>query len=416
MNIKGLIPGTDGPALKGFCDGTHRLISPEETVARARPFLPEMGITRIANVTGLDRIGIPVVMVCRPNSRTLAVAQGKGLDLAAAKASGLMESIESYHAERITLPLVMGSYEELLPRYRLVDVMELPRPVWSRFHSNVPLLWIEGYDLLQNEAVWLPYEIVHTNYTLAMRVRSGNFVASSNGLASGNNLLEAISHGICEVVERDAAALSSLLGEAALAQTRIDLRTVADRGCREVLDQYERAGVDVVVWDITSNVGIPAFQCLINEREDNPVRRLYSAEGMGCHPVRPIALLRALTEAAQSRLTAISGSRDDISREEFHHLRNPELLRLNRALTLADGALRHFDDGPTFSGATFDEDVAWELERVRSVGIRSVVVVNLTKQEFNLSVVRVVIPGLECLRREGDVPGPRGRAWLELQP
>jgi ribosomal protein S12 methylthiotransferase accessory factor YcaO len=29
---------------------------------------PVMGITRVANVTGLDSVGIPVVMVCRPNS------------------------------------------------------------------------------------------------------------------------------------------------------------------------------------------------------------------------------------------------------------------------------------------------------------------------------------------------------------
>jgi len=416
MNTTGLTPGADRPALKGFRDGTHRLVSPDETVARARPFLPEMGITRIANVTGLDRIGIPVVMVCRPNSRTLAVAQGKGLDLAAAKASGLMESIESYHAERITLPLVMGSCEELLPRYRLADVDQLPRTIWSSFQPHQPLLWIEGYDLLQEDAVWVPYEIVHTNYTLAMRVRSGCFIASSNGLASGNSLLEALSHGICEVVERDAAALSALGGETQIQKARINLATVADRGCREVLEKYERAGVDVVVWEITSDVGISAFRCLISERDEDPLRRLYSAEGMGCHPCRAIALLRALTEAAQSRLTAISGSRDDISCEEYHHLRNPEVLRQNRALTLANGSLRHFDDGPTFSGATFDEDVAWELERLRAIGIRSVVVVNLTKPEFNLPVVRVVIPGLECLRRDDDIPGPRGRAWLESQP
>ena len=62
-----------------------------------------MGITRIANVTGLDRIGIPVVMVCRPNARSIAVSQGKGLDMDAAIVSGLMESAELYHAEQIEL-------------------------------------------------------------------------------------------------------------------------------------------------------------------------------------------------------------------------------------------------------------------------------------------------------------------------
>ena len=50
-------------AAKAYRDGTHRLVSPRETVERVRPFMASMGITRIANVTGLDCIGIPVVMV-----------------------------------------------------------------------------------------------------------------------------------------------------------------------------------------------------------------------------------------------------------------------------------------------------------------------------------------------------------------
>jgi ribosomal protein S12 methylthiotransferase accessory factor len=183
-----------------------------------------------------------------------------------------------------------------------------------------------------------------------------------------------------------------------------------------VLEKYERAGVDVAVWEITSDVDLSAFKCLISERDDNPLRRLYSAEGMGCHPCRAIALLRALTEAAQSRLTAISGSRDDIFRKQYESLRSPELLQLNRAVTEVNGSLRRFDDGPTFSGATFDNDVAWELERLRAVGIRRVVVVNLTRPEFGLPVVRVVIPGMESFCREGgDARGARARALAEAQ-
>src|SRR4030081_492760 len=101
--------------------GTHRTVDPAETIARIRPFMPAMAITRIANITGLDCIGIPVVTVCRPNSRSLAVSQGKGLDLVSAQASGLMESIEFYHAERVLLPLKLASYEELRYAQRLVD-------------------------------------------------------------------------------------------------------------------------------------------------------------------------------------------------------------------------------------------------------------------------------------------------------
>ena len=73
-----------GGALKGYTSGTHRTVTPAETLARLKPLLPRMGITRLANVTGLDTIGIPVVMSVRPNSRSRSVSQGKGLDLDAA--------------------------------------------------------------------------------------------------------------------------------------------------------------------------------------------------------------------------------------------------------------------------------------------------------------------------------------------
>ncbi len=95
--------------VKTYRLGTHRTVDPAATLARVRPHLASMGITRIANVTGLDRTGVPVVMVCRPNARSLAVSQGKGLTLDAAKASGVMEAIELYHAERIELPLKLGA-------------------------------------------------------------------------------------------------------------------------------------------------------------------------------------------------------------------------------------------------------------------------------------------------------------------
>src|SRR5438067_4400964 len=151
---------------KHFHSGTHRTIAPEETLRKIRPLTPVMGITRIANVTGLDCIGIPVVMVCRPNSRSIAVSQGKGTTLIAAKVSGLMESIEGYHAEHITLPLKLASYEELCYTHPVVDVRQLPRPADTVFHPNTPLLWIEGFDLVENGNMWLPYELVHLNYTI----------------------------------------------------------------------------------------------------------------------------------------------------------------------------------------------------------------------------------------------------------
>ena len=123
------------------------------------------------------------------------VSLGKALDLAGARASGVMESIEAFMAERIIQPLILGSFNDLQFSHRLVDVDALPRTASSRYHPDFPILWIEGDELLSGGRVWVPYETVHTAYTLPAPTGTGCFTATSNGLASGNHLLEAISHG-----------------------------------------------------------------------------------------------------------------------------------------------------------------------------------------------------------------------------
>src|SRR5580693_1007357 len=118
-------PGSE-EAVKPRRGGAHRRCSPLETLARVTPHLTSMGITRIANVTGLDNIGIPVVMVCRPNSRGLSVSQGKGLDLDEARVSGVMEAAELFHAENIERPLVFETYARLRRQVCVAEPSVLP--------------------------------------------------------------------------------------------------------------------------------------------------------------------------------------------------------------------------------------------------------------------------------------------------
>src|SRR4051812_22825268 len=134
-------------AAKVFTVGTDRVVPLSETLARAEAVSRVAGITRVANVTGLDHIRIPVVTVSRPNSRSVSVFQGKGSTLDAARASGLMEAIEAFHAERIEAPLIMSSYQDLRLRSRTVDVRQLPRLVTSQFHDHLEILWIAARSL-----------------------------------------------------------------------------------------------------------------------------------------------------------------------------------------------------------------------------------------------------------------------------
>ena len=387
----------------------HRTVPPAETLARLLEHLPAMGITRVANVTGLDRIGIPVVMACRPNARSLAVAQGKGASLAAAKVSGIMESIETHHAEHIHLPVVIGSHHELCGDLRLMDVALAPRSTNEAFSHNAPMPWIAGYDLMQEAETSVPLDVVHTNYTADMLALSSNyFTMTSTGLASGNHLLEAISHAICEVVERDALALWRLLGEAPRS-SKLALEKIGNPVCEQLLAAYRDAEVAVHVWDVTSDVGIPVYVCLIHDRAATPVRSVSAAVGAGCHLNAGVALSRALTEAAQSRLTFIAGSRDDMGRALYDRMLGSSS-RLGALLGGPDDACGDLQLRPNGDCATFREDIRRYLECLRAVGVTSVIAIDLTKPEFEIPVVRVVIPGLECAVFGHDVALARKRA------
>ncbi|WP_437792885.1 YcaO-like family protein [Sorangium sp. So ce693] len=405
--------GPPPAAPKRYLAGTHRLVSPDETVERVRPLLPAMGITRIADVTGLDTLGVPVVMVVRPNARSIAVSQGKGSTLAAARASGVMESIEQWHAEHIQLPLKLGTVSELRHRHRLLDVHNLPRLSIVDFHDHLRLFWVAGLDLVTGAPTWVPFEVVHTDYALPLLAASGAFVMSSNGLASGNHPLEAVSHAICELIERDAATLWRLSGPETQRRTRIDLSTVDEPGCRALLEQVDRADVIPFLWEITSDIGVPAFCCTLVDRAPNLHRPIAPMIGFGCHPSRDVALLRAITEAAQSRLTVVTGVRDDVRARGNGP--DDDLRAASRFLEEHAGEppQRSFDDAPDYAGETFDDDVTWEIERLRTVGLNQIVAVDLTRPELEIPVVRVIIPGLEPL---DDVPGyiPGARAQRRL--
>ena len=401
---------SDAGAKKWLC-GTHRCVPPAETLSRIVPLMSRFGISRVANVTGLDRIGLPVVAAYRPNSRSLAVAQGKGVTLEAAKASALMEAIELHHAERVNLPVIYGRFSDLIATHRMVEVTELALTATSKYRDSLPLLWIEGFDLMQQERVLIPYECVHLDATYPQPAGSGCFISSSNGLASGNSLLEAINHGICEVVERDATTLWSLRSTEAREERRVDLTTVNDPTCQEIFKLLDRAEMDLVVWDLTTDVEIPSFLALLLERDRHPDRLQYSSAGMGCHSARDVALLRAVTEAAQSRLTLIAGARDDVFRDEYQRDARRTERTLDHEQLMKTNGVRAFRDIPFFNESSFRDDVVWELDQLSSVGIRRVVVIDLTDPSVNIPVVRVIIPGLESPDHHPDYrAGKRAKA------
>ena len=77
-------------------------------------------------------------------------------------------------------------------------------------------------------------------------------------LSAGNHILEAINHGICEVVERDSISVWNHLDSVSRDRTRLDVRTVDDETCIEIVNRLERGEFGVAVWDTTSDLNVPA--------------------------------------------------------------------------------------------------------------------------------------------------------------
>ena len=359
-------------------------------LAQVKPLFGEIGLTRIANVTGLDSVGIPVVSVSRPNSRSNAVSQGKGLTLELAKISGVMESIETWCAEHIVRPVYFASARELAREHRVVDTEQLCRVAGSPLSIDTRILWIEGKEIVSGEACLLPYELVHTDFTLPRPPGSGHFLLSTNGLASHATMAAALLHGLCEVIERDAATLFTL-NHRLWTERRVDLGSVDDADCRATLAKLKNAGLAVGVWDITSDVAIAAFRCQIMEQAAGDHAVAIPAEGHGCHPNRAVALVKALVEAAQTRLTAISGARDDLGADIYGFASDPQGLERWRGNLNANDSRRLFGQAPTSAEGA----LSYVLTCLAAAGFNEVLAVDLSPPAGICAVARVVVPGLE---------------------
>ncbi|MBD2451886.1 YcaO-like family protein [Nostoc sp. FACHB-152] len=375
-------------------DGTFRTQEPQATWERLQEFLPAFGITRIADITGLDCIGIPVAQAIRPNGKAFSGSQGKGISLMLAMISAAMESVESYHAENLPEPEIVASYEEVCRHHQAIapSILE-PGKRWAAYDPTQPLDWICGTDLFTNQPVYVPQAYLDLDTTTEKR-DTGIFSTSSNGLASGNHLLEAIAHGLFEVIEREAEwRWWQLLMEQRI-NCLVDIQTIKSPLLQSLLQQIQLAGAKAVITDLSSTVGIPTYKCLISDIENWYGRP--TTAGWGCHSSKEIALARAITEAAQSRVTIIAGSRDDIHPESYAlgSFKLPGSPTTKFSGKRPTATFIDFETQPELPPtSTFGEEIQQILDCLRNLGFDQAVFVNHTRVEFGFPVVHVVVPG-----------------------
>ncbi|HXG06186.1 MAG TPA: YcaO-like family protein, partial [Nitrososphaera sp.] len=258
----------------------------------------------------------------------------------------------------------------------------------------------------------------------------------TNGLASGNVMEEAVCHALCEVIERDATSLAELrasaipyhilrtvhhsLSSAGLkfppipADRFVDDPTIfpdvdiSDTGfepVRNLVEKFDRAGISLIIKDITSDIGIPTFSASSVEWVTHDYG--YLAEGHGTHPDARIALLRAITEVAQTRAANIQGARDDLRKIKYSE-QNTDDRRAWQFITSSRKI--KFSEVRTFFNEDILDDIKLILSRLQAVGLNQVIIVDLTNPDIGIPVVRAIVPGLETFKITKSVMGWRARA------
>jgi len=390
---------------KGYTAGTHREVHPEKTLELVSRVKENAGITRVAEITGLDRIGIPIFTSIRPmaSQGAVTVYTGKGCSQEEAEVSAVMEGIERFSAEPRGFRLVRGSYRDLSREREVLDpnLLILPR----KYQHSEEIEWVEGYSLTREVTILVPAEAVFHPYSRHNQL----FRTNTNGLAVGNALEEAIVHGLMEVIERDAWSLF----EAGRLQGRgLELSGCSSPMVRSMLEKLAKAGIGVYARDITSDIGIPTVAVAIDDELTKDPALL--SLGVGTHLVAEIAALRALTEAVQSRLTTIHGTREDTVKAEFaRRIGYERMKRINRRWFSPCPQMVSLEELRSFSGKDFLEDIRYTLDRLVSAGLREVIVVDLTRGETGIPAVRVIVPGLEVYALDKERAGRRLSTYSE---
>jgi YcaO-like protein with predicted kinase domain len=359
--------------------GTFRAAGPEQTWARVAPMLPRFGITRVADITRLDDIGLPVHVAFRPDGLTLAVSIGSGATAVQSRVSAVMESIEAWHAENLRLPVAARAPAAALDLG--YDVRALNLAARSPLTADVVLDWVAGRGLLTGREVLAPVDLIRLDRTAPDGWADIFFQSTSNGLATGNTFAEAVLHGLHEVIERD--AIISYMHTPASQRRYVDPASCAHPLTRQVHDALAAVGCTVVLCEMPCRIGVPCYAAAIWS-PDVPLR----CGGFGCHVEPAIALGRAMAEAAQSRMAAISGARDDIDGDRYD--RHPPLPDPGTS------AYRPQDIGRA-GGPDLESVIRHCASLVAAVTGAEPFVVRLDHEDLGIPAVKVIAPGLRLM-------------------
>jgi ribosomal protein S12 methylthiotransferase accessory factor len=317
-----------------------------------------LGVTRVARVTGLDRLGVEVACAVRPGGHVLQIANGKGLSWAQARASALSEAAEMWAAERVPQEeLVYGARKDLRNAWSASDLGSAGALIAPRLWSDeTRIAWRRAREMISGAEVLVPAQAVHCPPQGAPALGPALIRWSTNGMGAHPSRRAAVRHALLEALERDQLARSLPRGwTASEVRERMIAPVTLPRPVRSLVTRFARSGLRAYLFDLSGTV--PLAAAILVDEGPVPV-----TAGYACG-----SLLGALLEAAQSRLTDIHGAREDVAAGDTEGLRD------------ACAKVKPLRDARAMP---------------RLGVLPRAAVVDLAPRGFPLHVVKVIVPGL----------------------
>ncbi len=389
------------------------------TLNHARSLARSLGISRVTDITRLDCVGVPVFASIRPDAQpgSLCVNAGKGITVAEARAGAYMEAIEYAFAEynRASLDVLRVPAGEIYEGKRRRDsILDFCPVMNAEIDLEERLPSIAATDLPSGRKYLVPAELIFLPYPSQLG-GSRYFGSNSNGLCSGNSVLEATIHGLAEVIERDICSFQSIKDTSELVLNRSLPASI-----RKIESSLSAVGMNLHVRYVENTFRIPYFMAVV--AESTVINPIYVSVGYGCHPLKEIALTRAVCEALQSRLSFIHGGRDDLVNRYERFRRTSSKGRARYADHLLarvsrNGSSIRFGSVPDHSQVATDLTSALNvlMDTLARNGFKHVLRVVYTPPDLPLQVLRVLVPRLECFTETTARVGVRLRDHVKAK-
>ena len=392
--------------------GGYRTVTSRTTVARFRKHVsPLTGVvTRLerieadlpmnTNFYAAHNFSAPAQNVNQLRAGLTGGSFGKGSTAEQGEASALMEAIERYsgifQGDEIRMTRRFTDFppgDAILPNdvllfsdaQTLADHTHETQPAPPPFDPAARIEWSPVWSLRDQRFKYLPTSLLYFFYS-----GPAAFPADSNGCAAGNTLEEAIVQGFLELVERDSYAIWWYNRSQ---RTEVDLSQFDDSYVRDLQSQLAETGRKLWVLDITSDLGVPTYVAILHWMQNGQENIEF---GSGAHFDKRIALLRALTELNQFLSIGLmgGGTGEKASLDGINPLRlseHPFLIPGGKPLQLGTGAK------PVPLHNTREQvDACVEIAACAGYDF---LVLNQTRPDVGVNVVRVIVPGLRHFYR-----------------